>query len=332
MFRQGFMMAGSLVRFLTASGRKGMNSLLNQFNPPVVVLIYHRVTTLASDPHLLAVTPDNFRAHLRYLKDHFPIVRFESDWADIKEPTVVITFDDGYADNALEALPILEELEVPVTFFVSTGTIDTRNEFWWDELERIFLGEFEFPESFALEDSRFGKIWPTVSAADRLKLYQDIHPLMQRLDFSSREKWLQQIRRWAQAGEVGRETHRAMTVHELRRLAQSQWVTIGAHTVSHPVLSALPAAAQKKEISDSRNQLEALLKREVKVFSYPFGWKTDYNDDSIEICKESGFIKVAANVPGQAHRWSDPFQVPRHLVRNWPLDLFAEEMKTFWIA
>src|SRR5689334_4536799 len=88
--------------------RRAKNRALNLVDSPVVILLYHRVTTLPADPQLLAVSPDNFRAHLKFLKENFPVVRFEDDWSEVKKPAVAITFDDGYADNALEALPILE--------------------------------------------------------------------------------------------------------------------------------------------------------------------------------------------------------------------------------
>jgi hypothetical protein len=50
----------------------------------------------------------------------------------------------------------------------------------------------------------------------------------------------------------------------------------------------------------------------------------------MRLCREAGFDKVTANFPGQVHRWSDPLQLPRHLVRNWNLETFAAELKGFW--
>jgi peptidoglycan/xylan/chitin deacetylase (PgdA/CDA1 family) len=310
--------------------RKSRNRLFNCIDPPVVILIYHRVTTLPSDPQLLAVTPDNFRAQLRYLKQSYPVVRFEDDWSVLTEPAVAITFDDGYADNALEALPILEEVGAPATFFVSTGNIGTRREFWWDELERIILGGWTFPETFALKDNRFGQTWPTAALYERQALYQEILPLVKELDSANREKWLMQLRQWAQAGEEGREGYRAMTVDELRRLAGSSRVTIGAHTVTHTPLSSLSSAAQQEEIRASKRQLESWLGQGIRVFSYPFGDHNDYTRASRKLCAEAHFVKAAANFPGQAHNWTDPFQLPRQLVRNWPVELFAEKLRGFW--
>jgi len=307
------------------------NRALNMFDPPVIVLIYHRVTTLPTDPQLLAVTSDNFRKQMKFLKENFPVLRFEDDWSDIKEPSVAITFDDGYADNALEVLPILEEVGVPATFFVSTGTIGTKREFWWDELERIILGEWSFPPFFKLIDSKFGREWPTATTSDRYSMYKEMHPLMKKVDYLIREGWLNQLRLWANADEHGRETHRPMTVEELRRLGISKWVTIGAHTVNHISLSILSYDRQREEIMGSKEQLEKWIGREVKVFSYPFGTKGDYNRDSVRICREAGFSRAASNFPGQAHSWIDPYQIPRLLVRNWPVVVFREKMDMFYI-
>jgi peptidoglycan/xylan/chitin deacetylase (PgdA/CDA1 family) len=315
--------------FITAA-RKTRNRLFNLIDPPVVVLIYHRVATLESDPQQLAVTPDNFRAQMQYLKENVQVVRFEDDWSKVKQQAVAITFDDGYADNSLEALPVLEEVGVPATFFVSTGSIGTRQEFWWDELERLILGDRAFPARFVLNDSRFGRAWATGAVAERQVLYREIQPLIRKLDAPGREEWLTQLREWAQAGNECREAWRAMALDELRRLAESRWVTIGAHTVTHTPLSSQPVAAQQEEITESRRQLESWLGRKITVFSYPFGARGDYTQETVRLCREAGFVRAAANFPGQAHRWTDPFQVPRQLVRNWPAALFSEKLRGYW--
>jgi peptidoglycan/xylan/chitin deacetylase (PgdA/CDA1 family) len=304
--------------------------LINRIDPPVIVLLYHRVTTLPSDPEMLAVTPANFREQMQYLKDTFPIVRFEEEWSEISRPAVCVTFDDGYADNALEALPILEEVGVPATFFVSTGTIGSSSEFWWHELERIILEQRSLPPSFTLQDDRFGRSWPTGLPGERQAFYHGIVRLMNDADAGHRHNWLVQLRRWAQTGAGAADTHRAMTVDELRLLAGSSRVTIGAHTVTHSRLSSLSTEAQREEIAASKSALEAWLGREISTFSYPFGRRSDFTHQSIALCRQAGFSKAAANVPGQAHRWTDPYQIPRHLVRNWPLDTFIVKLRGFW--
>jgi peptidoglycan/xylan/chitin deacetylase (PgdA/CDA1 family) len=311
--------------------RAARGRLLNLVDRPVVILLYHRVTTLPADPQLLAVAPERFRAQLRYLKDRFPLVRLEDDWSRLRRPAVAVTFDDGYADNAKEALPILEEVGVPATFFVTTGAVGSLREFWWDDLERLVLGEGERPPRLTLDDPEHGRSWPTSSLAERRALYAELHPLVKRVDPGRREGWLGQLRAWAGAGEAGREANRALTADELRRLAASPWVTLGAHTVTHTPLSSLPAAAQREEIAASRRQLEAFAGKAAPVFSYPFGTREDYTRASRDLCEELGFVKAASNFPGQAHAWTDPFQLPRQLVRDWPVDVFAERLRSFWV-
>ena len=184
-----------------------LHSLLNRLDPPVIVLLYHRVTSLPADPEMLAVTPDNFRAQMRHLKDTIPVVRFEEDWTTVKKPSVAVTFDDGYADNVLEALPILEDLGIPATFFVSTGAIGTRSEFWWHELERIILDTETLPPRFALLDEQMGRSWPTVALAERQEFYHGIMRLMNEADAGKRTGWLEQMRRWADTEEQRSEEH-----------------------------------------------------------------------------------------------------------------------------
>jgi peptidoglycan/xylan/chitin deacetylase (PgdA/CDA1 family) len=313
-----------------AAARSLRNRVCNVIDPPVLVLVLHRVTALAADPLQLAVSPENFHAQLKYLKTNFPIIRFEEDWTNVREPSVVVTFDDGYADNAKQALPILEELEIPATLFVSSGTIDTRREFWWDELERVILLLEGNHAPFELKDLRYGRTWAVNSIAQREILYRDLHALISKVRPERREEWLGQLRSWAGLDHTGREANRPLTSKELETLAASRWTTIGAHSVTHTPLSVLSEEEQRHEILASKGKLEQLIGGEIKVFSYPFGRKVDYNRTSVNICREAGFQKAAANFPGQAHRWTDPWQIPRQLVRNWDGETFAAKIRGFW--
>lgn len=109
----------------------GKNFPGNIIENPVIVLCYHRVTKLVHDEHMLAVSPKNFRDQIKYISENFPVQKFDTPW-NHKELSFVITFDDGYADNLYEALPVLQEFSVPATFFVTSGFIDSDREFPWD--------------------------------------------------------------------------------------------------------------------------------------------------------------------------------------------------------
>jgi peptidoglycan/xylan/chitin deacetylase (PgdA/CDA1 family) len=295
----------------------------NLLDAPVLVLLYHRVTSLSRDPQSLAVKPENFRRQLEWLKSRYAVLRFEDDWRTARRPAVVVTFDDGYADNAREALPIAEEAGVPVTFFVSTGSIGTRHEFWWDEIERCLESAPWTARQLELPVDARARVFPTATPEDRRALYEALHPLLKVMSIASREKALATLRAWATVAECGRESHRPLAVDELRRLAASPWTTIGAHSVNHAPLARLPEAAQREEIETSRTQLEEWTGRPVQVFSYPFGGRLDYDRRSVALCRDAGFKKAAINVPGSWHRWSSDLEIPRRLVRDWDLTEFA---------
>ncbi len=120
-----------------------INSRLDRFSSVGVVLLYHRVVEGLPDRQLLAVTPAHFAEHLEILAQACTPVRLH----ELQKPSrrrssqaaVAVTFDDGYADNLLQAKPLLERRrQVPATVFVASGHLGG-TEFWWDELAEILL-------------------------------------------------------------------------------------------------------------------------------------------------------------------------------------------------
>ena len=106
------------------------------------ILVYHRVARVDFDPWNLAVTPNEFERQLRRLRSKtvLPLREFARLHIENRLPrdAVAITFDDGYACNALVAAPMLASFGFPATFFVVSDAIARTEEFWWDELELIF--------------------------------------------------------------------------------------------------------------------------------------------------------------------------------------------------
>ena len=309
--------------------RRLKNRSLNLVDPPVIVLAYHRVTRLQTDPHQLAVTPDNFRAQMQYLRRNCRCLRFEDNWTGLREPAVVVTFDDGYADNLYQALPLLEEAELPATFFISSGILGSSDEFWSDDLERLLLAEGDRPPWFVLQDREYGGSWPTASREQCLLLHDRLHRCLLMLKAPRREDWLEQLRRWSGVERTGRDAYRVLTREEVRELAASPQVTVGSHGVTHTPLALLAEGVQRREILQSKYALEELVGREVTVFSYPFGGRGQYNEATRRLCREAGFRRAVTTLPGQVHRWTDPWQLPRQLVRNWDLETFAAMMERF---
>jgi len=61
------------------------------------------------------------------------------------------TFDNGYADNLYSALPLLDHYKLPITLFLTTGYLDQRREFWWDEFEQFIMQPRKLPEILTID-------------------------------------------------------------------------------------------------------------------------------------------------------------------------------------
>ncbi|HYR69299.1 MAG TPA: polysaccharide deacetylase family protein [Candidatus Dormibacteraeota bacterium] len=318
-------------RALRAARRAG-NRLVNLFDPPILVLAYHRVADLTQDPQSLAVHPERFRAQLRFLRRHYELLRLEDSWPRVEKPAAIVTFDDGYADNATAALPILEEENVPATFFVSVGAVESGGEFWWDELERWLLTDASLPNPLEIDTGADRHAWPTKTPEDRRSLYDALHARLRAFRPALRARLLEELRVAADGAASPRPSHRPLTTAEIARLAQSRWASVGAHGVSHTPFATLSLEEQREELRTSRERLQSWSGADVATFSFPFGGRRDFTRDSVRLAREAGFRRVAANAPGQIHRWSDPFVVPRFLVRDWDEERFASELYRFQTA
>ena len=135
-------LGGRIIRF-------GMNLI----DSSAVVLLYHRVTELNDDHQLLAVRPSNFYQQIEYLKKNYNVLPIEEFCHILKRKrkfprgSIIITFDDGYSDNYTTAMPMLESLKVQALFYITTSLLETRQEFWWDQLERIIFSNNKIPNN-----------------------------------------------------------------------------------------------------------------------------------------------------------------------------------------
>ncbi|MFY9558249.1 MAG: polysaccharide deacetylase family protein, partial [Blastocatellia bacterium] len=119
--------------------RRSFASTRRYLSGRTLILLYHRVGDADSDPWQLAVTPQHFDEQLQVLRKYaWPLSLRELSTAHGRNwhpgRRVVITFDDGYADNLTAAKPLLEKHDIPATVFIATGYTGADREFWWDEL------------------------------------------------------------------------------------------------------------------------------------------------------------------------------------------------------
>ncbi len=332
--------------------------ITNAVVPRALILLYHRVVDLPSDPQLLCVSPRHFAEHLDILRTHYaptPLKNIEPSLRHQRvgrPPAVVVTFDDGYADNLYNAKPLLERHEIPATVFTATGYVGSKKEFWYDCIERLFLQpgtlpttlrlsiggsslEWELGEcaSYSQDSYRSHYLWNVSESHDptpRHALYRRLHQLLHPLAEAERQKVLDQLLTWAGAGAVGRATHRVLSPVEVLRLVDGGLIEVGSHTVTHPVLSALPAAEQKEEISRSKAHLEEILNGPVISFAYPYGARSHYTAETIAAVREAGYQCACSNFGGTVLHGADLWQLPRFLVRDWDGDEFARRLRNWF--
>jgi peptidoglycan/xylan/chitin deacetylase (PgdA/CDA1 family) len=222
---------------------------------------------------------------------------------------VVVTFDDGYAEVATRAVPMLERHRLPATVFVTTDTLDAAREFWWDELERIVLATAVLPPSLDLRLGAERCTWSVATGgAERVALYHALHAALARLAPSARQACLARLLEWAGQEGLLRPTHRPLDLAGVRALAASPCVTLGAHSVHHPYLSRLSEEEQRAEVGDSRRRLEEVSGRPVVDFAYPHG---DHDRRTIALVRAAGYRSACSTQAATAWARSDAFALPR---------------------
>ncbi len=293
----------------------------------VNVLLYHRVCDIKPDIWNLAVSPVQFELQMKYLKENFSIIRFEDDWSDIKKKSVVITFDDGYVDNYKNALPILEKYEIPATFFISTGNIDSEKEFWWDELSTLLYGNAKLPSQIMYENEMFNLVSHDEKKMFCQKFRSDIM-IMDEVGRCNALNWLHTV---LEVPYVNEDINREINSRELIELSKSRVITIGAHTQSHGRLAALNSEQQFIEIYESKKKLENITNKEIKYFSYPFGCDGDYDETTVKIVRECGFLKSAAVKGGLYDKIQGEYEIPRNSVPGGSdLKAFKKFIRKIW--
>lgn len=333
----------------------GFRCLIRTFKARAVILLYHRVSKLSSDPQLLSVTESHFEEHLEHLRRHFRPMGLRElkqalDLGRIPNRAVAITFDDGYADSLYNAKPLLERYDIPATVFVTSGYVEGNREFWWDELDRLVLQPKTLPAKLDLMVNGTPHRWELGEVSNyteesyercrgwnvekdvqnlRQHVYLSLCQMLRPLPETERQRVLGQLRGWARTELVSRSTHRILSPVEVLQLAEGNLVQVGAHTVNHPVLSGLQVEMQRREVQWSKAYLEEILGGAVTTFSYPYGTRGDYTKETIAIVREAGFGCACSNFPGVVLKDTDRFQLPRLLVRDWDGAMFYRRI-TEW--
>jgi peptidoglycan/xylan/chitin deacetylase (PgdA/CDA1 family) len=294
-----------------------------------LILMYHRIADEPLDHWGLAVSPEHFDEQLRVLRrtrHPLPLAEFVRNFVagTLQQDAVALTFDDGYVDNLHAGLPRLAAADVPATVFLATGYLDDPGAFWWDELsQRILTADGPESSEIAVQGQTIHVV-PAGSPDSRKAVLEAVHKALRRLDEAGRRSAMIELRAIFPAGDGLPHLGRAMTGEEVRMLAASRLVTIGAHSVTHPELPQLAADACHYEIMASKLACGTLIEAPVDAFAYPFG---EFNATVCETVRNAGFAFACSTQRGPVAAASDLFALPRVYVGNLDGDAFNEVLR-----
>lgn len=274
----------------------------------LVVLIFHRI--LAEPDPLLPSEPDaaSFAIQMGLAASQFNILPLSDAVARLRDGTLparalCVTFDDGYANNCTVALPILAARGIPATVFVATGFLNGGRMFNDTIIESIRRA----PADFDLRDLGLD-IYRFTGDAARLA---SVEQVIRKLKYLGVRERLQASNQIAARTGLAEHSDLMLTDDQVHRLSKSG-IQIGAHTVNHPILTAIDAVTAREEMIAGKRRLEAITGRPVNVFAYPNGRPNlDYDSTHVTIAREVGFEAALSTAWGAAHRQSDFLQIPR---------------------
>jgi peptidoglycan/xylan/chitin deacetylase (PgdA/CDA1 family) len=286
----------------------------------LLVLNYHRIGDGRHSPHdrnLYSATTEDFDRQVRSIQRDFDLIGLE-DLEQVLHARrgrhVMITFDDGYLDNYTDAFAVLRRHRAVATFFITTGFIDAPQTPWWDEIAWMVRHS---PLSELPENHWTGMPVP-FDEPDRSRSIHRLLSLYKRLGSSRTADYLSDLAELLQSGrcpaQIGHELW--MTWPMLREMQQCG-MSIGGHTVHHPVLANLSPAEQDAEIGDCRRRLVEELGGSIDAFSYPVGGRSSFNAVTEAAVARHGFRWAFTYEGGHiASPPSDPLALPRAAVES----------------
>ncbi|MDP8927703.1 MAG: polysaccharide deacetylase family protein [Actinomycetota bacterium] len=233
---------------------------------------------------------------------------------------VALTFDDGYRDNLDAAVPLLERLGLPATFFLVPNLLSRRVRPWWEVLAWAFARSDRDRLRWEGEDYQMSspglRRMALESVAERLKVR----------DGAAREAALDGLIDELCPVGPGDVDELFLDWEGARSLARRGF-SVGSHSMRHVILSRESPDDQRRDLLESRRQLEAGLQVPVKLLAYPNGTPADYDQVTIDAAAHAGYTHAVTTTAGVNDSVTPPFELRRYVLS--PVDDLAEWVRLF---
>jgi peptidoglycan/xylan/chitin deacetylase (PgdA/CDA1 family) len=278
------------------------------------ILMYHGITNdrSLSKQFWTQVHEDNFIEQMEYLKRHYNPISLTELVAGAEEKRVfksritVVTFDDGYENNYLVAKPILERLGIPATFFCVSEFVGGDNPLWSD-LVRIYVnGASRCNDKAAVVLTRINNLLSEYGPAD----YNNLIEILKMVPVHLKNQVVSMLENGTEIGKSEREINllRGMRPYQVKELAKSDLFEIGAHSVSHEILTQCSKEEAKRQITESITRLSQITESEIALFAYPDG---DYNADMEAFVRQAGCKAAVTTEAAFVTNDKGPYSLPR---------------------
>lgn len=287
-----------------------------------LVLTYH---STGPEPIFSSISSSNLYNALSFLKKSYKIISTgelrmrlsKNDKLADNPPLALITFDDGHANMFLHVFPIINSLKIPVSFFISTYHC-TPGRYLWFSLLQAFRKFYDKDQVCLL-----GKKWPTRNEYERTTVTNAILEQFKDTDFSELSKFMEQelppIETFVPK-EIIKRYLRGLSTDQLKTIADSPYIEIGAHTVTHPFLAKSSLMVKKRELYESIDFLRSNTGKKLETFAYPSG---SYDSETIQLLRK---INIKCAFTNKTIFGSDRlFEIPRVCVST--PSLFSIDLK-----
>ena len=234
------------------------------------------------------------------------LLRALQEGRDLPPRAVVVTFDDGYADNHEIAMPILNRVGVPATFYVTVDCVENDTLPWPGRLRYAFLTT----KSTSWNDG-FKTSWPLGDFAQRDRVFLHASDMCAKLAGAAQEEFVRSVEAILQAGPPRPTQRLMMTWEQVCALGQNGHI-VGSHTLTHPNMAYVDESAARRELTDSKRRLEEILGGPVVHFSYPCpALSPHWSENTRKMSQEVGYRTAVTTVGGPVRRNADLLSLRR---------------------
>lgn len=280
-----------------------------QPSPTFPILSYHRVND-DQDPFFPALATDIFERHMAFVARTYVVFTVEDlveriGRGALPRNALAITFDDGYRDNLTHAAPILARHGLLATVFVVTGAIGTGEALWFDRLALAFR------ETRARAWNAAGDaVMPLETTTQRLAALSATLLRLKQLPDGDRRRAVDKVMHTLGVCDEGPLRKLMLGWDDVQALSGLGF-GIGAHTVSHPILSRLRPEEARNEIVESGRAVAAACGRPTRAFAYPNGRSEDYSEAVAGLVREAGFRCAVTTRFGVNTASTSPYELRR---------------------